>query len=201
MDCQTEPAELIDRCLEMKINCLAIADHGTIAGGQHLQKIAPFSIIVAEEILTTDGEIMGMFLGEEIPNNLPAFETVHLIKEQDGIVCIPHPFDPMRSSAIKNMKLLEQLMPFIDVIEAFNARSIFDSSQKKAIQLASRFNKTVSAGSDAHSAAEIGRFCMEMPDFTGRDEFLHALSQGKLCGQKSSFWVHFRSTLNKLKKN
>ena len=64
MDCQTPLEKIIERCQELGINCIAIADHGTAEGGLELQKIAPFKVIVAEEILTTHGEIMGMFLKE-----------------------------------------------------------------------------------------------------------------------------------------
>ena len=54
--------EIIERCLETGINCLSVADHNAIEGAIKLKEMAPFPIIVSEEILTSDGEIIGMFL-------------------------------------------------------------------------------------------------------------------------------------------
>ena len=87
MDCNTPLEQIITRCLDIGINCLAIADHGNITGALKLKKIAPFQVIIAEEILTPWGEIMGMFLSEEIPSRLSVEETIQRIKDQnDGYV-------------------------------------------------------------------------------------------------------------------
>ncbi len=61
---------IIERCQQLGINCIAIADHGTVEGALEMQRIAPFTVIVAEEILTPYGELMGMFLKENIPSGL-----------------------------------------------------------------------------------------------------------------------------------
>jgi len=66
IDCLTPLEQIVERCLELGINCIAVADHNTIAGALKLSKIAPFKVIVAEEILTPVGEIMGLFLSEEL---------------------------------------------------------------------------------------------------------------------------------------
>ena len=76
MDCNTPLKKLIDRCLELGINCVAIADHGTIEGALRMQSIAPFPVIVAEEVLTPDGEIMGVFLKEGIPSGLSVEQVI-----------------------------------------------------------------------------------------------------------------------------
>ena len=62
MDCKMPLSQVIERCQQKGINCVAIADHGTVEGALKMQAIAPFKVIVAEEILTPHGEIMGMFL-------------------------------------------------------------------------------------------------------------------------------------------
>ena len=96
MDCSNELEDIIKRCLKLGLNCIAIADHDAAAGALELQKIAPFKVIVAEEILTYDGEVMGMFLKERIASGIPIGKAIAAIKEQGGLVNIPHPFDPMR---------------------------------------------------------------------------------------------------------
>lgn len=190
--------QIIARCLDSGINCIAIADHGTIAGALKLKEVAPFPIIIAEEILTPFGEIMGMFLSKEIPSKLSVEETIAQIKSQDGLVCIPHPYDRLRPSALKD-KVLKTIMPSVDIIEVFNARTLTPRSQTKALQLVREFGKHASAGSDAHTPTEIGNTYIEMPEFNGKEEFLESLAQGNIFGHRSNPMVHFTTTRNKLK--
>ena len=99
MDSSNELEDIIKRCQELGINCIAVSDHGTAEGGRRMQELAPFPVIVAEEILTPHGEIMGMFLKETVPSNITVEEAIARIKEQDALVCIPHPFDTLRPPA------------------------------------------------------------------------------------------------------
>jgi len=200
MDCTMSLEQIIDRCLEVDINCLGVADHNTIAGALKLKEMAPFLIIVGEEILTLGGEIIGFFLTQEIPSKLSIEETIAQIKAQGGLVCIPHPYDSLRLSIFRN-KVLKGVMQEIDIIEAFNARSIFSpGSSSRAWQLAQKYGKPVSAGSDAHTLPEIGNAYVEMPEFNGKDEFLTSLAKGKISGSMSNPTAHFVSTWNRLKK-
>ena len=116
MDCDTPLEKIISRCLELGINCVNIADHGTIEGALKMQELAPFSVIVSEEILTPHGEIMGMFLRETISSGQSVEATLSQIKAQGGLVCIPHPFDTVRGSAMKS-KIIEEILGQIDVME------------------------------------------------------------------------------------
>ena len=199
MDCDTPLEQIIRHCHKNGVNCLAIADHGTIAGALKLKEIAPFPVIVAEEIMTPFGEIMGMFLSEEIPGKLSVEETIAQIEAQDGLVCIPHPYDKLRFSALDD-ETLEAIMPHVDIIEVFNARSLFPHALDKSRRLALKYGKLASAGSDAHIASEIGNAYVEMPEFNGKDQFLTSLAQGEICGHKSNPIVHFASTWAKIKK-
>jgi predicted metal-dependent phosphoesterase TrpH len=192
--------QLIKACQKKSINCVALSDHGTTRGARDLSKIAPFKVIICEEVLTPFGEIMGMFLKEDIPNKISVEETLNLIREQDGLVCIPHPFDMVRPSAFRNMKKLESIMDNIDIIEVFNSRSLYPGIGKKAVDLAQRYHKTMSAGTDAHSPAEIGYVCIDMEDFNTSGEFLASLSKAKITGRKSSPLIHLVSTTARLRK-
>lgn len=191
--------KIIAHCSEVGINCLAIADHNTIAGALRLKEMAPFQIIIAEEILTSSGEIIGLFLSEEIPSRLPIEEAIARIKAQDGLICIPHPYDMLRLSACKN-QVFETIMPQVDIIEVFNSRSLSPGNSAKAWHLAHKYNKLASAGSDAHTPSEIGNAHVEMPEFNGKDEFLVSLAKGEIFGHRSNPLVHFASTWAKLKK-
>jgi predicted metal-dependent phosphoesterase TrpH len=192
MDCNVSLERVIERCLELGINCVAIADHGTAEGALKMQELAPFKVIVAEEVLTPFGEIMGLFLKETIPSGLSVEETVSRIKAQGGLVNIPHPYDTFRQSALKN-SVLEALVGEIDVVEVFNARSIVRRDTTRARNFARKHGIAQSAGSDAHTPAEIGNAYVEMPDFNGRDDFIEALTAGKIFGRRTNPLVHFGS--------
>ncbi len=199
MDCNTPLDKIVSRCLEKGINCIAIADHGTTEGALKMQAIAPFTVIVAEEILTPIGEIMGMFLKESIPSRLTVEETISRIREQDALICIPHPFDIFRRISLDG-KALEELVEHIDVVEAFNSRSPSIKSSTKTQSFARKHGIPQSAGSDAHAVNEIGNAFVEMPEFTGKDDFLQALEKGRIFGHKTSPLAHFNSLWARLKR-
>ena len=199
MDCNAPLDKIINRCLEIGINCIAVADHGTIEGALKMQSIAPFTVIVAEEILTPHGEIIGMFLKEGIPSCLSISETISRIKAQDALVCIPHPFGMFRGLNLDRGKL-EEMVEQIDFIEVFNARSLLRRSSTQAQTFAHKYGLPGSAGSDAHTIGEIGNAYVEMPEFNGKGDFLQALGKGKTFGHRANFLVHFSSVLAKLKK-
>jgi len=192
--------QIVKRCLELGINCIAVADHNTIAGALKLREIAPFKVIIAEEILTPVGEIMGLFLNEQIPRGLSPQETISRIRSQGGLVAIPHPFG--RSLSWKSNPLTSaEILSKVDIIETFNSRTPFSSDIARARKLAKEQRKAASAGSDAHTLGEIGRAYVEMPEFTGPDDFLNSLAQGKIFGQQSSYLAHFSSTWARIRKH
>ncbi len=199
-DCTTSLEAIIDRCLKLGINCMAVTDHNTIAGGLEMQKSAPFTIIVGEEIKTPYGEIVGFFLNEEIPGGLSPQETVGRIKAQEGLVCIPHPFDRVRRSPLRR-EMVDEILPQIDIIEAFNSRTTFLRDNTRAQAFARAHGLPTSAGSDAHTANEIGHTYVEMPEFDGVEEFRQALTQGLIVGDRSNPIVHLASTLAKWRKH
>ena len=198
MDCNTPLEKVLNRCLEIGINCIAVADHGTIEGALRLKDIAPFMVIVAEEIDTPHGEIMGMFLTEGIPSGLSVEQTLARIRTQGGLVCLPHPFDTFRQSALDG-RIIETIMDQIDVIEVFNARSPLQRDSTKANLFAEKYGIRKSTGSDAHTVSEIGNAYVEMSEFSGRDDFLQALEKGKIMGRRTNPVVHFASVWARLR--
>ncbi|MCK4863031.1 MAG: PHP domain-containing protein [Dehalococcoidales bacterium] len=198
MDCSTPLEKIVKRCQELGINCIAVADHGIVDGALMMQKLAPFRVIVAQEILTTQGEIMGMFLKETIPGGLTPQETIKRIRAQGGLVNIPHPFETMRGSALKDWAI-DDIAGEIDLIEVLNSRSPFTANSEKAKAFAEKHGIPGSAGSDAHTLTEIGNACVEMPEFKDKDEFLKSLARGRISGGKSSIFVHIFSTWAKVK--
>jgi predicted metal-dependent phosphoesterase TrpH len=200
MDCSTPLESIIQRCQKLGINCIGIADHGTVEGALRIKEIAPFQVIIAEEILTPHGEIMGMFLQKTIPSGLSVEQTIAEIKAQGGLVNIPHPFDTVRPSAL-NRYIVEKMVEQIDIIEAFNSRNILLRNTREACAFAEKYGIAQSAGSDAHTIQEIGNAYVEMPEFSCRDDFLQALSQGTISGRRTNPLIHFNSSWQRLKSN
>jgi predicted metal-dependent phosphoesterase TrpH len=195
---------VVDRCLKKGITCVAIADHGTIAGALEMKAKAPFRVIVAEEILTPLGEIIGLFLTEEIPSPLSAEEAVKRIKDCNGLVCIPHPFDRLRGIKGANHRgngRLADLAGQADIIEVFNSRALpLGNPNRKARAFAAERGLLCSAGSDAHVPSEVGRAYVELPEFATRDEFCAALRQGRIFGQRTCPVVHIPGQIRTLRK-
>ncbi len=164
---------------------MALTDHGAVEGALKLQKIAPFKVVVGEEILTTRGEIMGLFLQEVIPSGLSLEESIQRIKEQGGLFCAQHPFDKIRPDALKS-DVMNEIAGLIDVVEIFNSRNPLKRSSEQAQEFARAHNLPGTAGSDAHAAFEIGNAFIEMPEFKDKNEFLKFLRQGKVTGKRAS---------------
>ncbi len=199
-DCATSPEDLVDRCLSREINCVAITDHNTIQGALAVKDLAPFTVIVGEEIKTSAGDLIGLFLKEEVPSDLTALETVHCIKDQGGLVSIPHPFDRLRRSVI-SPEALENVLPHADIIEVFNARNISNRADQRALELAQIHGVTGTAVSDAHTLMELGQTYATLPDFDGSSRgFLDSLRRGTLTKSRSSPLVHIFTLYNKLTK-
>ncbi len=190
---------LIKICKRRKINCVAITDHNTIKGAVEFSKISPLKVIIGEEIDTKDGEIIGYFLKKEIRKGLSAEDTVYAIKEQDGLVCIPHPFDKLRGSALNPDKLMK-IIDDVDIIEGVNGRVFKELDNALAIEFAVAYKKQVSAGSDAHTALEIGIATVELEDFNSKEEFLKNLEDAKIYNKVSHPIVHIFSTGIKIAK-
>jgi hypothetical protein len=184
--------EIVQTCRRRQINAVVVADHNTIQGALELQNFARerLQVVVAEEVLTSEGEIMGLFLKEPIPPGLTPRETVDRIREQGGLVLIPHPTDRLRRSRL-NGRALQEVLPLADMVEIYNSRTIFEIDNHKALALACEHDLAKTAGSDAHLQCEIGRSYGEMEAFTDAAGFLQNLKAVKLYPKKSSLLVHF----------
>ncbi len=186
------PEKYVQTCLKRRISCVAVTDHNAIGGALAVQKLASFKVIIGEEVESAEGEIIGLFLQEEVLAGLSPEETMQRIKEQGGLVCIPHPFDRLRGTRLAEAALM-RILARVDIVEALNARTTLRDDNERAARFAEEHGLAMSAGSDAHTARELGRACVEMPDFEGPREFLDALRQGRIEGRLSSPLVHLWS--------
>jgi predicted metal-dependent phosphoesterase TrpH len=194
----TTPEQYVQRCVERGITCAAVSDHNNVDGANAVRRLAPFKVIIAEEIRSTEGEIIGYFLHDPVPRGLTPEETVRAIKEQHGLVGVPHPFDRARSSPLKTEALL-RILPDVQILESYNARNLLQRDNRRAAEFARKHGLVPSAGTDAHWGPEVGHTWVEMPEFRDRDDFLDALRAGQIHGHAANPVVHLMSTFAKLR--
>lgn len=129
------------------LNYIAVTDHNTISFARELQAGLGEPIIVGEEITTQAGEIIGLYLQEVVPAGLPLAEAVKRIRQQQGLVYIPHPFETVRQGL--SLDELEAIASQVDVVEIHNGRSVQDRSAQ-ALEWTAAHHSPGAASSDAH---------------------------------------------------
>jgi predicted metal-dependent phosphoesterase TrpH len=183
-DAVTTIDDLAQRVEQERLDVVCITDHNvTAAAIAAAERGIGARVIVGEEIRTTKGDVIGLFLTERIPYVLPLGEAIGLIRAQGGLVYLPHPFDPGRSTLDPAVSGELCADGTIDVVEVFNAKIEDQQHNVQAAKLAARYDLPGGVGSDAHDPEGIGAAYLEMPDFDGPADFLVALRQASVVGE------------------
>ncbi|HEX3014422.1 MAG TPA: PHP domain-containing protein [Methanobacterium sp.] len=148
-----DPQKIIKVAIKKGLNGIAVTDHNTIKGGLEAKEYETddFKVIIGSEVMTTKGEVIGLFLSEEIKSK-NFYEVIDEIKAQNGIVVLPHPFDEWRYASFPD----QEDVKYINNIEIFNSRCVKDKYNDNASKFAKKYRLGVTGGSDAHFANEIG---------------------------------------------
>jgi hypothetical protein len=183
---------------------LAITDHDTIEGALEARDAAPagLTVLVGEEIRTRDGDLIAVFLSEAVPPGLSAAESIAAIREQGGLVGIPHPFDRFRGSISKGeaIRSLEALAASVDWVESWNARLMFGDGNARAAELALAAGVPGVAVSDAHTTLEVGVASTLLQGDASTPEGLRsALAAGPILAiGRASFYVRLITPVAKV---
>jgi predicted metal-dependent phosphoesterase TrpH/glycosyltransferase involved in cell wall biosynthesis len=187
-DCLVDPIDLVDQAERQGLGAIAVTDHNAFGGALQALEAArdrKLTVIPGEEIKTAgQGEVIGLFLQEEIPRGLSFADTIAAIREQEGLVYLPHPFDRMH--AIPDAATLHRHLAEIDVFEVFNARLLFDQYNDEAERFARKYNLTMGAGSDAHVLQGLGTGALRMRAFRDPEEFLLSLRTAEVLRRPRS---------------
>jgi predicted metal-dependent phosphoesterase TrpH len=175
-DCRMPPLDVARRCGQVGLSPIFLTDHDGVDGARSLVE-AGKAVVVGEEILTTEGELIGLFLKEQVPAGLSPEEAVATIKEQGGLVYLEHPYDVGRRHL--GEAAIERIADKIDIVEVFNGRSQPEVN-RRAEELRSTLGVAAGAGSDAHTLREIGSVYIEMEAFDGAHDFLVKLRSGNV---------------------
>lgn len=186
-DCSMPVAEVLDRAEEQGLGAIAVTDHNVFAGAQEAVELArdrALRVIPGEEVKTERGEVIGLFLEEEIPRGMTMAETIVAIRDQGGLVYLPHPFDRMHT--IPDPRTLHRHLAEIDVFEVFNARLLRETFNDEALRFARKYNLLMGAGSDAHVIQGIGTGLVRMRAFETPEEFLLSLRSAEIVRRPKS---------------
>ena len=187
-DCSIPVTQLLDHAEAIGLGAIAITDHNAFGGALEAAKLArdrELVVIPGEEMKTDgQGEVIGLFLEEEIPRGLSFADTIAAIREQGGLVYLPHPFDRMH--AIPDPATLHRHLGEIDVLEVFNARLLRDSFNDEALRFARKYRLLQGAGSDAHVLQGVGTGVVRMRRFDGPEEFLLSLRTAEVLRRPKS---------------
>jgi predicted metal-dependent phosphoesterase TrpH len=191
-DSLTTPEQLLEACRAKNIDRVVVTDHNSIAGALLARELDPERVIIGEEIMTPQGEILAAFVKQEIPAGLEPLEVIKRLRAQDAFISLSHPFDRLRDGHWEFEALLE-IIPHVDAIETFNARNMWLGGNRQAQTFAAEHGLPGTVGSDAHTAYELGRATMLLPDFDDASDLKSAMHQARYETKKSGFWVHFAS--------
>ena len=181
-DGYVEPKTMVKVAVKSGLSGIAVTDHNTIKGGLAAKKYETdeVQVIVGSEVLTDKGEIIGIFLTEEI-KSICFMEVIEEIKAQNGVVVVPHPFDGIRTTSLHPTRHDAR---FIDCVEVFNSRCVRQAYNDMAQDYAKENYLNGIGGSDAHFENEIGNAGVE----TDSDNIKEAVLSGDVTvfGKKSN---------------
>jgi predicted metal-dependent phosphoesterase TrpH len=187
-DCKVDPAELVDHAVAEGLGAIAVTDHNAFGGALEAADEArsrDLMVIPGEEIKTDNqGEVIGLFLEREIPRGMSFADTIAAIREQNGLVYVPHPFDRMHT--IPDPATLHRHLADIDVFEVYNARLLFEAQNDEALRFARKYDLTMGAGSDAHVLPGVGTGALRMRAFRDPEEFLISLRSAEILRRPKS---------------
>ena len=180
------------------LDYVAVTDHNDIATAKILQQKLGPQIIIGEEIMTHNGELIGLFLTEKIEPGLSLLATAKAIKSQGGLVYVPHPFETVRSGIAEHV--LTKIAPFVDIVETANGRAYRQNYGRQAAQWAHRHGKATAASSDAHGRFGWGYTYSAVSQQPTKDSLVKALTDATFSIRRVGFVGVLYPTFNRLTK-
>jgi predicted metal-dependent phosphoesterase TrpH len=181
-DSTTTPDEFAAAVADSGIDVVCVTDHNAIAGALELRERLAARVVVGEELRTAAGEIIGLFLTERIPQGVGHLDAARAIRDQGGVVYVPHPFDPMRRNLSEAALYELAEADLIDAVEVLNAKTSLVSLNRRAAEFAAEFGIVAGAGSDGHVPDALGAAFVETDPFDTPMEFLASLASARVVG-------------------
>ena len=198
-DCLSDPRKVIAAASARGVQRIAITDHNRVSMALEMAEAFPDSVIPGEEVRTEEGiDVIGLYIEELIPKGTPAREVCRRVKDQGGLVYLPHPYARGKGGS---GRYAEELAPLVDIIEVFNARLHPGRLNDRGEELADRWSKPRGAGSDAHMLGEVAGAWVEVGQHPNEPAaLLAALEHAQVRGVTTPWVVHLASTWAKGRK-
>jgi predicted metal-dependent phosphoesterase TrpH len=190
IDTLTRPEDIAKKSISLGV-IPAITDHNSISSNARMRALGA-AFIPGEEIFTSKGDLIGLYLNEAIKKNTQFLEAIDLIHSQGGIAYLPHMYDRARSGRHASEEEAAQ----VDVIEVFNARCMDQRFNEKALGFALKHGMLQGAGSDCHHLFEFGSSYVELPDFDIENPkaLLKSLKKGRITGRPTTIFARGATT-------
>ena len=202
-DSIASPESVIRAAAGRGLTHLAITDHdridGAVAARELGRRLAPeLTVIVGQEVKTSGGDLIGVFLDRSVTSGLPPGDAIAEIRAQGGLVGIPHPFDRFRGS-LSTAEAMAAVAPLVDWIEVHNARIMVGNGNERAAEFAAANKICGVAVSDAHSAIEVGVAYVALDgDPSSPAGLLAALPEAELVSGRATFFVRLVTPIAKV---
>ncbi|GBF36705.1 PHP-associated domain-containing protein [Methanofervidicoccus abyssi] len=190
-DSVEEPRNVMKYARKKNLSVIAVTDHNTIRGGletQKLEKEFGVEVVVGSEIMTKDGEVIGLYLNEEIPKGLSAEETIELIHEQGGLAIASHPYSPICHAL--GDKIFQLDLDGVEVFNAYHRDGIINNIALEKV-MKNYHKKPVAfiGSSDAHLAKMVGNGLTYF-EGTSKDDLYKAIINRKTTygGDPTPLW-------------
>jgi predicted metal-dependent phosphoesterase TrpH len=191
-DSLVRPRSLVEAARRKGLDRVIVTDHNSTGGALEAQRLAPDLIIIGEEVMTTQGELLAAFVTEELPPGLEPPEAIRRLRAQGAFISVSHPFDVFRSGHWAADDLLK-ILPLVDAIETFNARCMNMRPNHEAQEFARLHNLAGTAGSDAHTAFELGRALLVLDEFETGQDLKRVIRSARAVTRLSSPLIHLTS--------
>ena len=155
-DSLSDPLKVVRAAAARGLTHLAITDHDRIDGALRARDAAPdgLTVIIGQEVRTLAGDLIAVFIERPIERGLSAADAIAAVRDQGGLVGMPHPFDRLRSSILRDA-VQESLLQLVDWVEVHNARLV-GGGNERAAEAAREHDRPGVAVSDAHTILEVG---------------------------------------------
>ena len=200
-DSLATPRSVVRAAASRGLTHLAVTDHDRIDGALRARDAAPeeLTVIVGEEVKTADGDLIAVFIENLVPPGLSASETIAAIRDQGGLVGVPHPFDRLRGYGRKSGADLAAIAEAVDWIEAYNARVIGGSANERAALFAREHGLPGICASDSHTVMEVGiSYNAVAGDMSTPAGLLAALNRVEMHPHRASYYVRAWTPLAKI---
>ena len=198
-DCLSDPHKVLAAASARGVGRIAITDHNRVTAALEMAEAFPDSVIPGEEVKTKEGiDVIGLYIKEVIPKGTPAREVCRRVKDQGGLVYLPHPYARGKGGS---GRYADELAPLVDIIEVFNGRLHPGHLNERGEELADRWSKPRGAGSDAHMLGEVAGAWVEVGQHPNEPAaLLAALEHAQVRGVTTPWVVHLASTWAKVRK-